>query len=570
MTVVSAPPPAEGLAGVAKASTGIAGLDEITAGGLPRGRTTLICGGAGSGKTLMALQFVVRGALDSGEPGVFVAFEESAAELAANVASLGWDLENLQARNLLLIDQVRLGETDIRETGEWDLEGLFIRLSAAVEAVGAKRIVLDSIESLFAVLHDETLLRSELRRLFRWLSDRGLTAVVTGERGEGMLTRHGLEEYVSDCVILLDHRVNDQISTRRLRVVKYRGSHHGPDEYPFLIDRDGFTVVPASGMSLAYDVSEERVSTGVAELDSMLGEGFYRGSTVLVSGTPGSGKTTLAAQFVACACARGERALFFTFEESPSQIARNMRSAGIDLAPHIDAGLLQVIPVRPTWSGLEAHLARITRLIDDFDPAAVVLDPISSLDGEAFELKSVLARLIDEVKGAGITGLMTTLTHGRFDDQAGLGVSSLIDTWIDLRNVELDGERNRGLNILKSRGMGHSNQIREFRISHRGLEIVDVYAGERGVLMGSAREAQEARDREASTAEAASLETKRRTLAQRRVAIEAQIAALEAQLEAETINLSVEITDGERRELQGVRDRADRVKLRGSRARDEA
>jgi circadian clock protein KaiC len=546
-----------GLRGLSKARTGIAGLDEVTDGGLPRGRTTLLCGGAGCGKTLMSLQFLVRGALDDGEPGAFIAFEESPVELAQNVASLGWNLADLREQGLLAIDHVQVTASDIQETGEWDLDGLFVRLGAAIDSVGAKRVVLDTVETLFGALGNDALLRRELRRLFRWLNDRGVTAIVTGERGERTLTRHGLEEYVSDCVIVLDHRVHEQISTRRLRVVKYRGSHHGPDEYPFLIDREGFSVLPVSSMGLDHAASRERVSTGVSELDAMLdGGGVYRGTSVLLSGTPGSGKTTLGARFLEAGCGRGERGLLFAFEESPAQIVRNLGSVGIDLQRQLDRGLLRIVAARPAAYGLETHLARVRQAIEQFAPASVVVDPLSSLSGDEYELKAVLSRLIDELKGRQITALMTTLVRGSFEEQAGLGVSSVIDTWIDVSNVELDGERNRGINVLKSRGMGHSNQVREFLITRDGIEIRDVYAGERGVLMGSARRSQEARDRADATMDGVRLDARRLRLEQRRTAVESQIAALRAQLEAEALELSGEIEAGERRERELEQDRA--------------
>ncbi|HET9718603.1 MAG TPA: circadian clock protein KaiC [Solirubrobacteraceae bacterium] len=540
---------------LSKSPTGIHGLDEITQGGLPRGRTTLVCGGPGCGKTLLAMQFLVRGAVDFDEPGVFIAFEESTHELKENVASLGWDLADLEERGLVAVDHVRLEAGEIQETGPWDLDGLFIRLGAALEAVGARRIVLDTIETLFGSLGDEARLRSELRRLFRWLNDRGVTAIVTGERGAGTLTRHGLEEYVSDCVVVLEHKTHKQISTRTLRVLKYRGSLHGPDEYPFLIDDTGLSVFPASSMGLSYATTAARVSSGVSELDRMLGDGLYRGSTVLVSGTAGSGKTSLAARFLEAGCQRGERGVLFAFEESPDQIIRNMRSVGIDLEPWVAAGQLRIDAVRPAAYGLETHLARMHRVIEEFQPTLAVLDPVSGLDGEAFELKSVISRKIDDMKGRGITAMMTTLAQSA-DDGSGLGVSSLIDTWIDLSNIELDGERNRGVNILKSRGMAHSNQVREFQLTDNGIYIRDVYAGDHGVLMGSARRAQEARDRAEKIGQEVAADAKRRLLATRRSALEAQIAAIRDQLESETLELQAQIEAGERRERQLEADRA--------------
>ena len=416
-------------------------------------------------------------------------------------------------------------------------------------------MVLDTVEALFGPLGDELTLRSELRRLFRWLNDRGVTAIVTGERGEGTLTRHGLEEYVSDCVVLLDHRVHDQISTRRLRVVKYRGSHHGPDEYPFLIDRKGFSVLPVSAMGLDHDASSDRVSTGVGELDRMLDGGVYRGSSVLLSGTPGSGKTTLGARFLEAGCERGERGMLFAFEESPAQIARNMRSVGIDVRRWVDAEMLRIVSARPAAYGLETHLARLYRAVEEFEPANVVIDPLSALNGEEFQLKAMLSRLIDHFKARQITAVMTTLIRGEFDDRAGLGISSVIDTWVDVGNLEIDGERNRGIDVLKSRGMAHSSQVREFQITSQGLYIRDVYAGERGVLMGSARRSQEARDRAQAISRGEELEAKRQQLKSRRSMLEAQIAALHDQLKAETQMLSSEIDAGERLERQLEQDR---------------
>ena len=550
--------------GLLKAPTGIAGLDEVMDGGLPRSRTTLLCGGPGCGKTLMGVQFLVRGALDFAEPGVFIAFEESPVELAQNVASLGWDLGDLQARELLAIDHIRIADDEILETGDWDLDGLLIRLGLAIDSVGAKRVVLDTVESLFGPLGNEVLLRAELRRLFRWLNDRGVTAIVTGERGEGMLTRHGLEEYVSDCVMLLDHRVLDQISTRRLRVVKYRGSHHGPDEYPFLIDRTGFSVLPVSSMGLAHGASSERVSSGIGELDRMLdGGGYYRGSSVLISGAPGSGKTTLGARFLEAGCERGERGLLFAYEESPAQIARNMRSVGIDLQHWLEDGRLRIVSTRPDASGLEAHLAANYQATEEFAPANVVIDPLSALGGESYEIKAMLGRLIDHLKTQAITSVMTTMVRGAFEDQSGLGISSVIDSWVDLSNIEIDGERNRGINILKSRGMGHSNQVREFLLTSAGVEIRDVYVSDGVVLMGSAREAREARDQAAATASEEELEAKRQRLSHRRSALDAQIAALKAQREAESLELSAEIDSGKRVERELEHDRDAQAAARG-------
>jgi circadian clock protein KaiC len=460
---------------LAKARTGIQGLDEVTQGGLPQGRTTLVCGSAGCGKTLLAVEFLVRGATEFAEPGLMMAFEETAEELAQNVRSLGFDLDELIARNKLAVDYVRVERSEIEETGEYDLEGLFVRLGHAIDSLGAKRVVLDTIEVLFSGLMDTAVLRSEIRRLFRWLKDKGVTAIVTGERGQGTLTRYGLEEYVSDCVILLDHRVTEQVSTRRLRVVKYRGSAHGSNEFPFLIDEAGISVMPITSAGMDHPAIDTRVSSGIAQLDAMLGgKGYFRGSSVLVSGAAGTGKTSLAAHFASAACKRNEPCLYFSFEESPSQLVRNLRSIGLDLAGWIDKGLLRVHSARPTRYGLEMHLAQMHKLIRDFKPSVVVIDPISNFisAGTMTEAGSMLIRVVDFLKSQGITGLFTNLTHdGSNPEKTDSGISSIIDTWLLLRNTEQDGERGGTIYVLKSRGMAHSNHVHGFRLTDQGIVL---------------------------------------------------------------------------------------------------
>ena len=467
--------------GIAKAPTGIAGLDELTFGGLPAGRPTLVCGGAGCGKTLLAATFLVKGAVEFGEPGVFMTFEENPADLSQNVASLGYDLDRLVATKKIAIDYVHLERSEIEETGEYDLEALFIRLDYAISSVGAKRVVLDTIESLFGGLANAALLRAELRRLFAWLKDKGVTAIVTGERGDGQLTRHGLEEYISDCVILLDHRIDNQLSTRRLRVVKYRGSSHGTNEYPFLIDDHGISVLPVTSAGLDHAVSEERVSSGIGELDAMLGgRGFYRGSSILVSGTAGSGKSSVATHFVHATCRRNERCLYFAFEESPAQIVRNMRSIGFALEEWLERGLLRFSASRPSLFGLEMHLVHMHRAIAEFAPDAVVVDPVSSLieAGRQGDVRSMLLRLIDYLKGREITALFTNLTQGLVETAiTEVGVSSLMDTWLVLLNREASGKYHRQLYLLKSRGMAHSDQVRRFILSDRGVLLEPAHAG---------------------------------------------------------------------------------------------
>lgn len=478
---------------LSKTKTGINGLDEITMGGLPKGRPTLICGGPGCGKTLMALEFIVKGVTLYNEPGVFMVFEEKADELATNVASLGFDLDKLQKNKKLRIDYVHIDRTEVEETGEYDLNGLFIRLDHAINSIGAKRVVLDTIENLFAGLTNQGILRAELRRLFQWLKDKGVTAIITGEKGQGTLTRHGLEEYVSDCVIFLDHRIVNQVSTRRLKIIKYRGSLHGTNEYPFLIDEEGITILPVTSLKLDKNVSTKRISTGIASLDEMFGgKGFYKGSSILVSGTAGTGKTSIAGSFANATCLRKEKCMFFAFEESPQQIIRNMKSIGLDLAKHVKKGLLEFHSFRPGLYGLEMHLARMYKLVTKFQPEVVILDPITNFVsvGLLTEVNAMLLRLIDGMQSEGITLMLTALNSGA-TEHIDENVSSLVDTWILVRDIERDGERNRGIYIMKSRGMKHSNEVREFIISSKGLDLVDVYRGAEGVLIGAARKAKQ-------------------------------------------------------------------------------
>ena len=526
-----------------KAATGIEGLDEITGGGLPRGRPTLVCGSAGCGKTLLAIEFLLRGAIEFGEPGLFLAFEETAEELAQNVRSLGFDLDELAAQNKLLVDYVHVERSEIEETGEYDLEGLFIRLGYAIDSIGAKRVALDTIETLFGGLSNAAILRSELRRLFRWLKDKGVTAVITGERGDGTLTRQGLEEYVSDCVIVLDHRVTENLSTRRLRIVKYRGTVHGTNEYPFLIDENGISVMPITSLGLRHEASEERISTGVPRLDTMLGgKGVYRGSSVLISGTAGTGKTSLAGHFADATCRRGERCLYLAFEESESQMVRNMRSIGLDLAPWLKKGLLHFHATRPTAYGLETHLAALHKLVNELEPRVVIVDPITNFlkAGTQVETEAMLMRLIDFLKAQQITALFTSLTHGGSAlEQSEAGISSLIDTWLLMRDIELGGERNRGMYVLKSRGMAHSNQIREFLLTEHGVELKDVYIGPEGVLTGSLRLAQEAREQAAAVSGQQEIERRQRDLERKRQSLEAQMAAQRAEFQAEEEELKL-------------------------------
>jgi circadian clock protein KaiC len=525
------------LTSLKKALTGINGFDDITAGGLPAGRPTLVCGSAGCGKSLFGLEFLIRGATQYGEPGVLMTFEESAEDIAKNVASLGFDTDALVADKKIVIDFVRVDRAEIEENGEYDLEGLFIRLGLAIDSIGAKRVVLDTVEALFSGLSNQAILRSELRRLFTWLKTRGMTTIITGERAGDQLTRQGLEEFISDCVVLLDNRVLGQISTRRLRIVKYRGSTHGTNEYPFLIDEHGISILPITSSGLEYQASTERISSGVPGLDEMLGGlGYYRGSTVLLSGTAGTGKSSVAAHLAQATCTRGERCLFFSFEESASQIVRNMRTLGLDLQPFIRKDLLRINSSRPTVYGLEMHLVRMHNLINRFEPSVVIVDPVSNLQaaGTDKDTANLFVRLVDFLRKNGTLGFLVSLTGGNMPQEAtDQDISSMVDTWLLLRDVESNGERNKVLYVLKSRGMDHSNQVREFHITSNGVKLVEAYLGPGGVLTGSARLAQEAQ--ETAEAEVSRQELKRKELAltHRRKAMEAQIEALRAAFHVE-------------------------------------
>ncbi len=549
-----------------KTRTGIAGLDDLTLGGLPAGRPTLLCGAAGCGKTLFGVTFLVNGAVRFDEPGVFMSFEEREQDLAANVKSLGVDLDQLIAEKKLAIDYVRIERAEIEESGEYDLEGLFVRLGHAIDSISAKRVVLDTVEALFSGLADSTILRAELRRLFGWLKDKGVTAIITGERGDGQLTRYGIEEYVSDCVILLDNRVQEQVVTRRLRVVKYRGSAHGTNEYPFLIDDKGISVLPITSAGLGHAISNDAVPTGIADLDAMLGKGgYFRGSSVLISGLAGTGKSTFAAAFADAACKRGERCLYFAFEESPDQVVRNMRSVGIDLKRHLDSGLLGFEAARPSLYGFEMHLARMNRDIEEFKPSAIVVDPISAFRGPSIEIHATLVRLADICKIRGITALFTSLSA--VDDQMNeseRSVSSLMDAWISLKDVESSGERNRILYLLKSRGMNHSKQVREYRLTDDGVHLTDVYLGPDGVLTGAARLAQEARERETTLQRQQVTEQRKRELARKRATLERQIAEMRSAIEAEESEVAQVMAQDQAREQAIQSDRQAMASKRGA------
>ena len=543
--------PKSQLSPLPKTLTGIKGLDEITQGGLPENRPTLICGPAGCGKTLFSIEFLVHGAREFNEPGVFVAFEEKAEELTTNVASLGFDLDQLRADGMIRLDHVHIERSEIEETGEYDLDGLFIRLAHAIDTIGAKRVVLDTLESLFSGLNNQAIIRAELRRLFEWLKEKKVTTIITAEKGEGTLTRHGLEEYVSDCVILLDHRISNKISTRLLRIVKYRGSVHGTNEYPFLIEEDGISVIPVTSLSLSHEASFERIHSGIPALDRMLGgKGFYRGSSILVSGTAGTGKTSIAGSFANETCNNGERCIYFAFEESPQQIIRNTKSIGIDLQTHINSGLLKFQASRPTFNGLEMHLLSIYKLVNDFNPEVVVLDPITNLItvGSVSEVKSVLIRLIDFLQSRQVTVMFTALAlNDNVGEQSDESISSLVDAWLLVRDIEFNGERNRGMYVMKSRGMKHSNQIREFVISDNGLDLIDLFIGPEGVLTGSARETQQLLEKTTDLMRNSAISRKDREIQRKKIVLESKIASLKEEFESTQEELNKEYTDDDLR-----------------------
>jgi circadian clock protein KaiC len=463
-----------------KCLTGIKGLDEVTEGGFPKNKTTLVSGGAGSGKTLLGIDFLIKGASDFNEPGVFMSFEETAEDLYQDVASLSLDLSGLVSRKKIHIEHVILDRKDIREA-DFNLEGVLVRLEHAIDSIGAKRVVLDSIESPFAGIADAGILRIEIKRLFKWLKDKHVTAIVTGEPMHGSYTRHGLEEFVSDCIILLDDRVKEQIAIRRLRVIKYRGSNHGTNEYPFVIDKLGLSVIPITSAGLDQPGTSKKVSTGIPSLDKMFKgskPGYTLGSTVLVSGTAGTGKTSLAAAFALASCQRGERCLFLSYEESSGQLIQNMSSIGIDFAPWVKKGLLKIVSVRPSFFGLEMHLLDLYRLVDTFKPKAVVIDPLTSLigEGDEREIRSMITRMIDLLKSRTITTFFTSLvsSSAKNDTSGEIGVSSLIDTWIVVRELEEEvGKRRiRGLFIVKSRGTGHESDVYKLILSDFGISLV--------------------------------------------------------------------------------------------------
>jgi len=560
---------------IAKSPTGIKGFDEIIDGGLPKGRTTLVCGSAGCGKTLLSMEFIARGASEYREPGVYVSFEETPEELISNFNSLDFDIRDLIRQKKLSFEYIHIDKSEIEETGEYDLEGLFIRLKSATSSIGAKRIVLDTIEALFAGFN-EAIIRAELRRLFRWLKDEGLTAIVTGEKGENTLTRYGLEEYVADCVIVLDHRITNQMAVRRLRVVKYRGSVHGTDEYPFLIDERGINVLPITSLGLAHKTSNERISSGIKALDEMMeGKGYYKGSSILISGSAGTGKTSMASQFVEAACRRGERCLYFTFEESPNQVIRNMLSIGLDLEKWTKSGKLQFHAARPSMYGLEMHLAVMHKTVKSFKPDNVVIDPISNLIsiGSTPEVRSMLTRLMDFLKVNGTTTIFTNLASGGAEgntEQLEMGVSSLMDTWISMRDIESDGERNRGIYILKSRGMAHSNQVREFFLTDNGIKLTDVYIGSKGVLTGSARLNQEAQDEADRVLAEKSIEKKTKEMMLKKKLLEAEIESMRAKYESEEGEMRQSLDEEKARLKQVGMDRLTMAEKRGTRQQRKA
>ncbi len=550
-----------------KCTTGIKGLDEITGGGIPKGRPTLICGNAGCGKTLIAMEFIANGAAYYNEPGLFIAFEETIEELKQNFFSLGFNLSELIKKKKIILDHIHIERSEIEETGEYDLEGLFIGIQNEIEEIGVKRIVLDTIEVLFAGLSNEAIIRAELRRLFKWLKDKGMTTIVTGERGEGKLTRFGIEEYVADCVITLENRVNERQAIRNLRVIKYRGSSHGTNEYPFLINNNGISVLPITSVGLGHEAASQCISSGIPRLDTLLnGKGYFRGSSILVAGTAGSGKTTIAAHFAEAACRRGERCIYFAFEESSSQIIRNMKSVGINFDPMIKKDVFKFQNNRPQLLGLEAHLLNMHSLVDEYQPSVIVVDPITAIAevGDKKEVRSMLMRLIDYFKYKKITAIYTSLAHaGDTLEKSEVDISSLMDTWIQLRELESGAERNRVMYILKSRGMAHSNQLREFQITSSGVNLIDVYLGTDGKLItGSSRIVQDEIDTAEKIKRGQEIDKKKRQLTVLKKEMESQNEMMRTKLEAEESELNKIIEEAELRESVFLNNRNKMAKKR--------
>ena len=556
-----------------KVPSGIPGFDDITNGGLPCERSTLVCGDAGAGKTMFGMQFLIEGVTEQQEPGVFVAFEESEPDLKKNVASLGWDLDFLCRQKKIAVEAMHISSDEMIQAGQFDLEGLFIRLDAAIRDVGAQRIVLDTVETLFGLFTDAHIVRAEFRRLLWWLKDRGITGVVTAERGHEGLTRFGIEEYVSDCVVDLSQTMHGQTTRRHLRILKFRGSGHGTNAYPFLIGRRGIHLFAVTELGLDYPVSKERISSGISRLDEMLGgKGFYRASSILLSGTAGTGKSSVNASFVDAACDRGEKAVYISYEESKAQIIRNMESIGIDLHKWQESGLLRFHTARVTTYGLEEHFFVIKELIEQNPPDVVVIDPVSNLlqMGSSEEVKNLLTRLIDLLKSRGITTVVTELiTDGNPMEGTNTDISSLMDAWILLRAVESSGERNRVLYVLKSRGMSHSHQVREFVLSDAGISLMDVYAGPAGLITGTARYTQEAQEEAEHKRRLEEIERKRKELERKRRVREARRKEIEAQFQGEEEELELAIREAEEEEKKYLQMQQERKQLRSGDQRHE-
>ena len=550
-----------------KTSSGIPGFEDITHGGLPRGRPTLVCGSAGCGKTLFGMQFLVKGATEKEEPGVFVAFEETESDLRTNVASLGWDLDTLFNQKKFTVESIIISPDEITEAGQYDLEGLFVRLDAAIREVGARRIVLDTVETLFGTFMDAHIVRAEFRRLLQWLKDQGITAIVTAERGDGGLTRFGIEEYVSDCVIELSQTMYGQTTRRHLRILKYRGSGHGTNAYPFLIGQRGIHLFPVTELGLDFPVSEERISSGIPRLDEMLGgKGFYRASSLLLSGTAGTGKSSISASFAAAACARGEQVLYISYEEARTQIMRNMKSIGIDLEKWYENGRLVFHTERVTTHGLEEHFFLVKEIIDINEPEVVIIDPVSNMlqMGSPEEVKNLLTRLIDLLKSKGITTLATELvTGGNPMEATNTDISSLMDSWLLLREIESGGERNRVLHVLKSRGMSHSHQVREFILTDHGIELEDVYEGPAGLVTGTARYTQEAQEEEQRRRRLEEIERRKNELERKRNLKEAKLKEMEELFRGEEEELERTIREAEQEEEKFLQTREQRRQMRG-------
>ena len=550
-----------------KTPTGILGFDQITHGGLPRGRTTLLLGGPGSGKTIFALSFLVHGARECREPGIFVAFEESSKRIVANAEGFGWNLPGLLPTKIFFLNAQPA--PDLIQSGNFDLSGMLAILEVQIKTMGAKRIVFDAIDVLLALLPDPALKRREIYRLNEWLLASGLTGLITAKTGGDEQSSFGFMQFMVDCSVMLNHRVELGVSQRNLRVQKLRGSPFDENESPFVIGKTGFDVAIARMLGrVDFKVTNERVTSGVKRLDTMLGGGYYRGANVLITGFPGTAKTTLSGAFAEAACRRGERTMFVGFDSDGSEVIRNLRSVGIRLDRYVKRGLLQMISARTITGSAETLLVRIKALAREHRARCLVIDPVSTLSKAGNELTAhgVAERLIDWAKADGITLVCTSLldeTTGQTQVGTPMHISTLADTWIHLNYLVQAGERNRGISIIKSRGMAHSNQVRELILSDKGVTLTDIYTAGGEVLMGTLRWERERADRVAHEVAGVAAKLKRVSLDAEEAVLEVRAKSLQTELLAKQVEKTLLARTTQSREGELSRGRIRMRELRG-------